>query len=171
MTNIFLIGFMGSGKSSVASYLSREYKMEIVEMDQLIVEREGMSIADIFAKHGEHYFRDIETNLLIEIQGEQNQVVSCGGGVVLREQNVSEMRKSGQIVLLAAKAETILERVKGNDDRPLLQGNKNVDFISEMMEKRRERYEQAADVVVHTDGKEIAQICHEILERIETIGE
>jgi len=171
MKNIFLIGFMGSGKSSVAFYLSREYKMEIIEMDQLIVEREGMSIADIFAKHGEDYFRDIETNLLVEIQGAQNKVVSCGGGVVLREQNISEMRKSGHIVLLAAKPETILERVKDNDDRPLLQGNKNVEFISEMMEKRRKRYEQAADVVVQTDGKEIAQICQEILGQIETIGE
>jgi len=61
--------------------------------------------------------------------------------------------------------------VKDNDDRPLLQGNKNVEFISEMMEKRRKRYEQAADVVVQTDGKEIAQICQEILGQIETIGE
>lgn len=171
MKNIFLIGFMGSGKSTVASYLSKEYAMEIVEMDQLIVEREGMSIADIFAKHGENYFRDTETNLLIEIQNEQNKVVSCGGGVVLREQNVTEMKKSGRIVLLIAKPETILERVKDSDDRPLLQGNKNVAFISDMMEKRREKYEQAADVIVHTDGKEIAEICKEILEQVETVGE
>lgn len=166
MKNIFLIGFMGAGKSTVASYLSREHAMEIVEMDQVIVEREGMSIADVFAKHGEEYFRDTETNLLIEIQSEQNKVVSCGGGVVLREQNVAEMKKSGQIVLLVASPATILERVKDGDDRPLLQGNKNEEFIRDMMEKRREKYERAADVVIQTDGKPVEQICREILEQV-----
>lgn len=166
MKNIFLIGFMGSGKSTVASFLSQKYGMEIIEMDQLIVEREGMSIPDIFAQKGEPYFRDAETNLLIEIQSDENKVVSCGGGVVLREQNVDEMKKSGKIVLLTAKPETILERVKDDDNRPLLRGNKNVEFISDMMEKRRAKYEGAADVVIHTDGKQVDEICKEIFEKV-----
>lgn len=171
MKNIFLIGFMGSGKSTVASYLSQNCWMELIEMDQLLVEREGMSIPDIFAKHGENYFRDAETNLLIEIQSSQDKVVSCGGGVVLREQNVSEMKKSGYIVLLTAKPGTILERVKDNNDRPLLQGNKNVAFISDMLEKRRPKYESAADIIIHTDGKQVEEICTELLKQIETVGE
>lgn len=171
MENIFLIGFMGSGKSTVASCLAEKYGMEIIEMDQLIVEREGMSIPDIFAQKGEPYFRDAETNLLIEIQSEQNKVVSCGGGVVLRENNVEEMKKSGKIVLLSAKPETILERVKDDDNRPLLRGNKNVEFISDMMEKRRPKYESAADVVIQTDGKEVDVICKEIIEKVEKVGE
>ena len=171
MKNIFLIGFMGSGKSTVASCLSQNYGMEIVQIDQLLVERAGMSIPDIFAKYGEPYFRDAETNLLIDIQSAQDKVVSCGGGVVLREQNVSEMKKSGYIVLLTAKPETILERVKNNDDRPLLRGNKNVAYISEMMEKRRPKYEGAADIIIHTDGKQVEEICTEILKQIDTIGE
>ena len=140
-------------------------------MDQLIAEKEGMSIPDIFAQHGESYFRDAETNLLIEIQTKQNKVVSCGGGVVLREQNVVEMKKSGLVVLLTAKPETILERVRDDDDRPLLRGNKNVEFISDMMEKRRPRYENAADIVIHTDGKQIDTICKEIFEQIDRVGE
>ena len=135
MRNVFLIGFMGSGKSTIASYLAENYGMEIIDMDQLIVEREGMAIPDIFAQKGELYFRDVETNLLIQMQGEQNKVVSCGGGVVLRDENVQEMKKSGQVVLLNAKPETILERVKDDDNRPLLRGNKNVQFIRDMMEK------------------------------------
>lgn len=167
MKNIFLIGFMGSGKSTVASYLSKNYGMDIIEMDQLIVEREGMSIPDIFEKHGENYFRDAETNLLIEIQSEENKVVSCGGGVVLREQNVAEMKKGGRVVLLTARPETILERVKDDDNRPLLRGNKNVAFISDMMEKRRQKYENAADIVVWTDDKSLEEICEEIFEQIE----
>lgn len=170
MKNIFLIGFMGSGKSTVASYLSEQHNMDIVEMDELIVEKEGLSIPDIFAQKGEPYFRDAETSLLIEIQSEQNKVVSCGGGVVLREQNVVEMKRSGCIVLLTASPETILERVKDDDNRPLLRGNKNVAFIGDMMEKRREKYEGAADMVIQTDGKQVEEICREILTKIEIVG-
>ena len=157
---------MGSGKSTVASCLAENYGMEIMEMDQLIVEREGMSIPDIFEQKGETYFRDAEMNLLIEIQKETNKVVSCGGGVVLRENNVEEMKKGGRIVLLNAKPETILERVKDDDNRPLLRGNKNVEFISNMMEQRRLKYENAADITIQTDGKNADAICKEIIEKI-----
>ena len=166
MRNVFLIGFMGSGKSTIASYLAENYGMEIIDMDQLIVEREGMAIPDIFAQKGELYFRDVETSLLIEIQGEQNKDVSCGGGVVLREKNIQAMKKSGQVVLLNAKPETILERVKDDDNRPLLRGNKNVQFIRDMMEKRQPKYEAAADLVIHTDGKSADEICKEIISNV-----
>lgn len=171
MKNIFLIGYMGTGKSTVAAYMAKQYGMEVMEMDQMIVEQEGMSISDIFAKHGENYFRDVETKLLVEIQTQDNKVVSCGGGVVLREQNVEEMRKGGHIVLLSAKAETILERVKDDNSRPLLQGNKNIAFINDMLEQRRPKYESAADVVIQTDGKQVADICNEISEQITKMGE
>lgn len=164
--NIMLIGFMGTGKSTVASCLCEIYGMDLVEMDELIATREGMGIPDIFAKHGEAYFRDLETNLVIELQSEANKVVSCGGGVVLRECNVKEMKKNGCVVLLTAKPETVLERVKDDDNRPLLRGNKNVEFISEMMEKRREKYEAAADVVISTDDKDVKAICKEIIEKV-----
>jgi len=171
MENIFLIGYMGTGKSTVAAYMAKQYGMEVLEMDQMIAEREEMSISDIFAKHGEDYFRDVETKLLIEIQTQENKVVSCGGGVVLRSQNVEEMRKGGKIVLLSAKPETILERVKDDNSRPLLQGNKTTAFISEMMEKRRPKYESAAEIVIQTDGKQVADICNEIFEQIKRQGE
>lgn len=166
MKNLFLIGYMGTGKSTVAASLSDNYGMDIIEMDQEIADREGMGISDIFSIKGESYFRDVETNLLIEIQTQENQVVSCGGGVVLREQNVAEMKKSGQIVLLTAKPETILERVIDDESRPLLQGNKNVEFISTMLEKRRPKYEGAADIVIETDGKTAEEICREIYKKI-----
>jgi len=171
MKNIFLIGYMGTGKSTVAAYMAKQYGMEVLEMDEMIVERENMSISDIFAKYGEEYFRDIETKLLVEIQSQENKVVSCGGGVVLRAQNVEEMRKGGRIVLLSAEPATILERVKDDNSRPLLQGNKTVEFISEMMEKRREKYEGAADIIVQTDDKQIADICNEIYDKIKEMGD
>lgn len=162
MNNVFLIGFMGSGKSTIAACLSQDYGMEVVEMDEVIAKREKMSIPDIFAQKGEAYFREAETRLLQEIEEDGHKVVSCGGGVVLREENVQEMKKKGRIVLLSAKPETILERVKGNDNRPLLAGKKDVKSICEMMEERRTRYEAAADVVILTDGKTAEAIAKEI---------
>ena len=171
MANVFLIGFMGSGKSTIATCLAKNYGMDMIDMDQLIVEREGMSISDIFEQKGELYFRDAETNLLIQMQEEQNKVVSCGGGVVLREENVQAMKESGQVVLLDAKPETILERVADDDNRPLLHGNKNVQFIRDMMKKRQPNYERAADFIIHTDGKSADMICKEIIEKINKTGE
>lgn len=166
MKNIFLIGYMGSGKSSVATYMAGKYGMEVLEMDEMIADREEMSIADIFAKQGEEYFRNVETILLQEICSQENKVISCGGGVVLRSDNVEMMKKRGTIVLLSARPETILERVKDDTSRPLLQGNKTVEYICEMMDKRREYYEHAAEIMVWTDGKQIAEICSEIFEQI-----
>ena len=168
--NIFLIGFMGCGKSTVAAKLNQMYGMHVVEMDQEISVRQKMSIPEIFEKYGEEYFRNLESNLLQEIQTGTNQVVSCGGGVVLRTKNVAEMRKNGRIVLLTAKPENVLRRVRENDDRPILKGRKTVKDITELMEARREKYEEAADIDVATDDKSVSVICEEIMQKIKEIG-
>ena len=110
-------------------------------------------------------FRDLETKLLTEIQNKENVVVSCGGGAALREENVQIMKQSGHIVLLAARPETILERVKRDDSRPLLKGRKNVKEIGALMEVRREKYEAAADLIICVDGKSAEQIGKEILQK------
>lgn len=161
--NIVLIGFMGAGKTTISSALSDIFAMDVVEMDQLIAEREGMSIPEIFDTYGEQYFRDLETNLLIEMQSKKNVIISCGGGVPMREVNVREMKKNGKVILLTAKPETILERVKDSHDRPLLENNKNVDFIANLMEQRWEKYQAAADIIIETDGKSAFEICEEII--------
>ena len=162
MDNIFLIGFMGTGKSTVAKRLSSIYHLEVVEMDELIEKRQGMKISDIFAKYGEEYFRKLETDLLNEIQSKKNVVVSCGGGTPLRNENVEAMKKNGKVVLLNATAESIFERVKNNHDRPLLENNKNVDYIREMLDGRKDKYFAAADFIIETDNKSKDQICKEI---------
>ncbi len=164
--NIVLIGFMGSGKSTISGCLSQMLGMETVEMDQIISKREGMSISEIFEVHGEEYFRNLETGLLIEMQSKKNAVISCGGGTPMRESNVAEMKKNGRVVLLTAKPETIYERVKDSHDRPLLEHNKNTAFISQLMESRREKYEAAADLILETDGKDRLAVCREMVQKL-----
>lgn len=170
MKHIFLIGFMGTGKSTVAAYIHKQYGMEVIEMDDRIAEKESMSIPDIFSRYGEEYFREAETNLLISLQNKQGCVVSCGGGVILRRQNVEIMKCKGHIVLLTAKPETILARVKNDVNRPLLSGKKNVAAIRDMMDARYDKYVEAADVLIETDGKAAEVICKEIFKKIDTVG-
>ncbi len=164
--NLMLIGFMGTGKSTIAAKLKEALKVEQIEMDALIAEEAGMSIPDIFEKFGEAHFRDLETEMLRKFKEKKPVVVSCGGGAVLRDENIEIMKGQGKIILLTATPETIYERVKDSNDRPVLNGNMNVAYISELMEKRRARYEMAADIVITTDGKSADEICNEILEAV-----
>ncbi|MCF0258686.1 MAG: chorismate mutase [Erysipelotrichaceae bacterium] len=164
--NIFLIGFMGVGKSTISQTFKEVFAMDVIEMDQIIAENNGMSISEIFEFHGEPYFRQEETNLLRDCAGKHNKIISCGGGVAMRQENVDEMKKSGKIVLLTAEPKTILGRVKGSHDRPLLENNKTEGYISQLMDARRPAYEAAADVVIHTDGKSTYEICEDIVSSI-----
>ena len=118
----------------------------------------------VFKEKGEPYFRELETDLIKSFVGVEPAVISCGGGAVLKEENVRLMKESGKIVLLTAEPETIYERVKDSTERPVLNGNMNVGYIEELMEKRRPKYEAAADVTIATDGKTAGEICGEILE-------
>ena len=166
MKNIYLIGFMGTGKSTVGSVLSTRLGVKCVEMDELIEEQQQMAITEIFDTYGEPYFRNLETELLRSFAGEEGLVVSCGGGSVLRDENATIMKQSGSIVLLTASPETIYERVGHSTNRPVLNGHMNVAYIRELMEKRKARYETVADVCIATDGKPAETICAEILGQI-----
>ena len=161
-----LIGFMGAGKTTVSRELSKMTGRKELDMDAYIVEKEGMAITDIFAQFGEEYFRTKETASLIEIMKMDELIVSCGGGVVVKDENVSYMKDGGVIVLLTATPQTILERVKESTDRPILNGNMDVEFIEQLMNKRKDRYLSVADVIVETDNKAVKEICAEIMEKI-----
>lgn len=168
--NIVLIGFMGTGKSTISEHLSQRFGMEAVEMDQEIEKRENMTIREIFSKYGEEYFRDLETELLIWLQKKENMVISCGGGVALREQNVQEMKKNGRVVLLDAKPKTVYDRIKDDHNRPLLENHMNVEYIASMMEQRRDKYMAAADLVIAVDGKTTEEIAEELACRLLEAG-
>ncbi len=167
MRNIFLIGFMGVGKSTIAYHLQSILNADVVEMDHFIAKQQKMSIAEIFEKFGESYFRDLESNLLLDIRKKQGLIVSCGGGIVIREENIGYMKQSGVIVLLSALPETIYERVKDSKERPILNGNMNIAYIAKLQEKRRALYEAAADITIATDQKDIHTICEEIIAAIQ----
>lgn len=166
MNNLFLIGFMGAGKSSVSARLGRMLGREVVEMDERIAAQEGLSIPEIFAQKGEPYFRACETALLKSFSQGAPRIVSCGGGVPLREENVAAMRESGTVVLLTASPEVILERVRDSDERPLLQGHKDVPYIAALMEQRRPKYEAAADITVDTSQLNIEEVCRQVLRQV-----
>ncbi|MCI6243689.1 MAG: shikimate kinase [Lachnospiraceae bacterium] len=165
--NIFLIGFMGAGKSTIARSLVQKLNFPLIEMDERIVKEQGMPISEIFDRYGEEHFRDIESELVKTIGTLEPSVVSCGGGTVLRPENVENMKKSGKIVFLTATPQTIYERVKNSSDRPILNGHMNVPYIAELMEKRRPVYEGAAELTISTDGKSREEIADEIIRRLE----
>ena len=128
---IYLTGFMGTGKSMILNCLHEVCGFDKIEMDEQIVQEQGMSIPEIFEKKGEEYFRNLETELVKKISAMDNIVVSCGGGTVMRQCNVDEMKKNGTIVLFTAKPHTVYERVKGRHNRPLLEKNMNKENIKE----------------------------------------
>ncbi len=161
--NIFLIGFMGCGKSTMARLLAEELSAEIIEMDETIEQEAGMSINAIFEKYGEEHFRDLESALIERISKKGGAIVSCGGGAILRSKNVDSMKSNGQIIYLSATPETIFERVRFSTNRPLLNGNMNVEYIASLMEKRLPRYLAAADKTISVDGKNKDEVVRNLL--------
>lgn len=164
--NIYLIGFMGVGKSTVSKRLKRLTGLAEIDTDAEIVKREGRSINEIFATDGEAYFRKVETKLMEELAEATDKIVSCGGGVALWEANVAAMRKGGEIIYLRAKPATIYEHVKNDHSRPILNGHMNVEYIAELMKKREPWYEAAQTITIDTDGKHSDQVAKEIVQRL-----
>lgn len=163
--NIYLIGFMGTGKSTVSKLLAVKLNRKLIDTDDYIEDMESRKISDIFAENGEDAFRDMETDALRKIAETDNEVVSCGGGIVLRRENADIMRQSGRIVLLNASPETIFARVRFGNDRPILNGHMNVDYISQLMDKRMPSYEYAADETIDTNDKSVQEIVDEIIKK------
>ncbi len=160
--NIYLVGFMGTGKTTVSHALAKSLGFGEIDTDAQIVSQQGRSIKEIFASEGEGYFRTLETELLRQMQGQEKKVVSCGGGMVLQRENISLMKENGLVVLLTAEPETIFARVCQNSGRPLLDGKMDVAHIRELLGQRRPYYEEAGELVVRTDGRSPEEISEEI---------
>ncbi len=161
-SNIVLVGFMGTGKTSVAKYIAKKCpEMTLVDMDALIVEREGRSINDIFATDGEPYFRNLERELSKELAQGSDQIISTGGGIVLNNENIEAFEQSGLVVCLTAEAEEIINRVSRCKSRPLLSGDKEKQ-VRELLEKRKPLYE-AIPFKIKTDNYSPKSIAEKII--------
>ncbi len=160
--NIYLVGFMATGKTAVGRELARKKKWQFVDLDELIELREKRLIREIFAKDGEPYFRKVERSALKEVAREKNFVVACGGGVVLDKDNIKDMRQSGKIICLSASPDVILKRISGSTRRPLLNVPKPKEKI-ELLLKLRAPYYARAGCVIDTSKLTVAKVVEKVL--------
>jgi shikimate kinase len=160
--NIVLIGFMGSGKSSVGRMLAKRLRFQFLDTDHLLEERTRMSIKAMFARHGESYFRERETAVLESLANARRHVIATGGGIVTQPKNLPILHQLGWVVLLQASSDEIFKRVSRNRDRPLLNVPDPRKRLNEMLEARLSIYEQAADFSV--DSTELRR--EDVVERI-----
>lgn len=175
MSAIFLLGFMGSGKSAVARALSRQLDLPLIDLDARIESEIGTSIAQFFASRGEEAFREVETRVLKGVEQEK-AVVSLGGGVPTRAQNREMLREAARIgalvVYLAAQSETLAERIRRQPGkRPLIDGQGTLDFdqtrrrVEQLLNEREAFYRECASFEVQTDERTIPQIAGLIADR------
>ena len=163
--NIILIGFMGSGKTSVGGKLAEQLTYHFWDTDQMLERQAGDSINHIFAVHGEEYFRNLETELLKDLQSNLDKtVLSTGGGLPLREQNSKLLRELGYVVFLKASKQTTLQRLRDDTTRPLLKGYDLEQRVDRMLTARTPVYEKAAHKIVVTDNKPVNEIAELIME-------
>lgn len=164
--NIFLIGLMGAGKSTIGRQLARELGMQFRDSDSEIEKRTGVSIDVIFDIEGEQGFRRRETGLLRELVGERGIVLATGGGAVLAPENRQLLRDNGLSIYLKASAEHLAGRVKLDRRRPLLQTGDKLAKIRELMTQREPVYQQLADVVVETNNRSVPRVVRQISKMI-----
>lgn len=157
--NIVLIGFMGSGKSTVGKALAERNSMNFIDTDEYIENKAGMSIADIFEKMGEDEFRKIETETLIELRDNlSNTVLATGGGMPLRHENAFLLKEIGRVFYLTAANRVIYDRVKEDTKRPLLQCDDPYSKICDLMKERRPLYEKACDAMIDTNSNDLEEV-------------
>ena len=168
--NIALIGFMGTGKTTVSKALSKITGFKEIDVDAYIVEKQGRSISEMFEKEGEEYFRNVETEAIRTISQGNGQIISCGGGAVLKDENVEILKEKGNIVLLTATPETIFDRVKDHTHRPILNNDMSIEHVKELMAGREPRYQSVADIKVGVDSNDRILTCYQIITKLEEIG-
>ena len=162
--NIVLIGYRGTGKSTVGRLLAARLGRTLVSTDAEIVVRAKRAIPEIVAQEGWEYFRDLESDICMELASRDQLVIDTGGGAILRPHNVEALKKSGRLFWLTASVETIATRIGGDNQRPSLTGTKSfVDEVADVLRERTPKYQAAADHVVATDDRSIDQLVETLL--------
>lgn len=172
MRNVYLIGFMGAGKSTVGRILGEALGMEFLDTDRLIVERTGLPIPEIFSRFGEEYFRTLEREVIEEITGKRGLVVALGGGAPMDDENWCRLQESGVTVYLRESPEVLAARLADDDTRPLLVGHSGEarkERIRSLLASREPRYLEA-EVVVECRGRRPEEIAADVLRRLRDAG-
>lgn len=165
MKHIILIGFMGSGKTTLGKMLAKKLECPFIDTDQYIERKEGRKISDIFADDGEAYFRSLETEVLKELlESDERKILSLGGGTPLREENRELIKNGGYTVFLKITPNDAYGRLKGDRQRPLLQVENPKERIKELLLARDPVYEAAADYVLIEEQKTHDMVLNELLE-------
>jgi len=162
--NIILIGYMGSGKTTIGRKLASNLGFRFVDTDELVREHSGKTIPEIFQEQGEEAFRDFETDVLKSVINSECQIISTGGGLVLREENRMLLKDSGFCVWLKANPDTIYERICRNGNRPLLETENPRQTIYTMLQERTPKYLEAANMEIATDHLGISDLAYGIAE-------
>ncbi len=166
--NIILTGFMCTGKTSVGRSLAKEIGFEYIDTDEIIEKSIGLKISEIFACYGEKYFRNIESQIVEKVSKEDKKVISTGGGVVLREENMKNLRSNGIIVNLTAEPLTIFERLKQQPGiRPLLNKPQPLEEIKRLLSEREEYYKYC-DIRINTDNTSVEEIVSRIIDFVKS---
>ena len=165
--SIVLIGFMGTGKSSVGRLLARQSGWPRFETDEMVEAQLGMPIDEIFARFGEERFRQVETDVLKKLDAKQNAIIVTGGGMVLRRQNVERLRELGTVVCLTANVGTLVKRLSRRRNRPLLQTGNPTETIATLFEQRKKFYDEAADFVIDTSRLNPEQVAEAIRDELQ----
>jgi len=169
MTNIVLIGYRGTGKTVVGKKLAEILDRKLIEMDQLIIEKAGMSIPEIIENYGWDRFRDIESEVAKKVSKLNNCVIDTGGGVILRKENVDNLKKNGIIILLKADIKNIIKRIKDDKQRPSLTSKKSfVEEVEEVLKQRKKMYEDAGDFFIDTSKLSLEETVSRIISYLKT---
>jgi len=162
MKNIYLVGFMGTGKTVVGEILAKKLGKEFVEMDVVIEAKEGSKIADIFTKQGEAYFRSLEKTLLGSLSKKEGLVISCGGGLICDQENLKLLKETGVVFALRASVSTIYQRTREHTHRPILNVDDPQEKIKQLLDQRDPYYAQAQHSI-DTDNLSPEEIADKII--------
>ena len=162
MKNIVLLGFMGTGKTAIGKRVAERLEMEYLDVDNIIEKEAGMSISEIFSRFGEEHFRALESKMARKVSTYENKVISTGGGIVLRKENMDNLRQGSVLICLTARPEVILARTKKGHHRPLLEVDYPLTTIKELLAYRAPFYAQA-DYSLDTSDLTIDQVVEEVI--------
>jgi shikimate kinase len=163
--NYYLIGMMGSGKSTVGKLLAKKLETPFLDLDHYIEVKNNKSINDIFKEKGENYFRQLETNALSEIKGSEI-VVACGGGIILNHENRKKISSNGKVIFLKASISSLIKRLLSNKDRPLLNDKNIENELIKIWNERKNYYNETAEITINTDGYTPESISSLIIENL-----